>query len=268
MLEVTFGQASDTGKVRTNNEDAMGTFLPQSRQESRSLGWMFVVADGVGGLDLGEVASRKAIDVMLQGFSEAQAGTSLVSLMPRLIQHANAAVHDEGLRSDRRGKRMATTVVSCALRHDQAVISHVGDSRCYHVREGYAVPVTNDHTWVNEKRKLGLISAAEAAASESRHVLTRCLGPELFVTADTKSVSLQPHDLLVLCTDGLWGGVADREIARIASEGKNAESIAQALVNYAVEVDGSDNATAQVICVKSVEAMAMYRGRAYSLPKG
>ena len=207
MLDVIFGQASDPGKVRTNNEDAMGSFIPKSRQEARALGWMFVVADGVGGLDMGEVASAKAVQVISEEFAQAQDGTSLLSLLPRLIQHANAAVHDEGLRSDRRGKHMATTVVSCALRHDQAYIAHVGDSRCYHVRDGEAIAITRDHSWVNEQRKLGLISAAEAQTSESRHILTRSLGPELFVTADTNTVALRPRDLLVLCSDGLYGGI-------------------------------------------------------------
>jgi protein phosphatase len=267
MLDIIFGQASDAGKVRSNNEDSMGSFVPKSRQEARSLGWLFVVADGVGGMDLGEVASAKAVSVMVKGFSEAQASTSLMSLLPRLIQHANAAVHDEGLRPERRGKRMATTVVSCALRHDQAVISNVGDSRCYHVRDGQAVAVSRDHTWVNEQRKLGLVSVAEAANSEAKHVLTRSLGPELFVTADTTSVTLRPRDLLVLCSDGLYGAITDREIARIVTQAKDIEGIAQELVNYSVARDGTDNATAQVIYVRGVEAMAMYRGRPYPLPR-
>ncbi len=266
MLDVTFGQASDPGKIRTINEDSMGSFVPKSRQEARSLGWMFVVADGVGGMDLGEVASAKAVQVMSKGFAEAQDGTSLLSLLPRLIQHANAAVHDEGLQPERRGKRMGTTVVCCALRHDQAYIAHVGDSRCYHVRNREAVVVTRDHTLVNEQRKLGIVSAAEAANSESRHVLTRAVGPELFVTAETNTLELRPGDVLVLCSDGLHGSLENSDIARIASQNKDAEQIAQEMVSYAVQADGSDNATAQVIRVRSVEPMAMYRGRPYPRP--
>src|SRR5215475_4913357 len=197
MLDIAFGQASDPGKLRSNNEDAMGAFIPRSRQEARSHGWMFVVADGVGGMDLGDVASRKTVAVMAEGFAQAPPGTSLVSLLQRLIQHANAAVRDEGLQQERRGKQMATTVVSCAVRYDQAIISHVGDSRCYHLRNGKAVAVTRDHTMVNEQRRLGLISAAEAANSELRHVLARSLGPEQFITADTKTLSLKDGDILV-----------------------------------------------------------------------
>src|ERR1700739_2146966 len=119
---------------------------------------------------------------MTGGFGQSTEGTSLSNMLPSLIQHANAAIHDAGLHSTRRGRHMATTMVACALRHDQAVISHVGDSRCYQVRDGKALQLTRDHTWVAEQRKLGLITAAEAERSESRHVLTRSLGPEMFVT--------------------------------------------------------------------------------------
>jgi protein phosphatase len=227
---------------------------------------MFAVADGVGGRDLGEVASARAIKTITDGFADASEGVSLASLLTRLIQHANAAVHDEGLQPERRGRHMATTVVSCALRYDQAVIAHVGDSRCYQVRNGSANLLTKDHTWVSEQRKLGLITAAEAEQSEKRHVLTRSLGPELFVTVDTMSIPLKPGDVLVLCTDGLYGAMYPEDIARIASQPKDAEVVARELVNYAVEVDGSDNATAQVIQVLSTEPVGMYRGRMFAIP--
>lgn len=266
MLDVQFGQASDFGKVRTNNEDAMGSFIPASRHQARSHGFLFAVADGVGGMDLGEVASTTAIAVLTDEFSSAQADTMLISLLPRLIQHANAAVHDKTLESEYRGKKMATTLVACALRYDQAIVSHVGDSRCYLVRNGKARQVTQDHTLVNEQRKMGLISAEEAPVSEARHVLIRSLGPELFVSADTTAVTLQAGDVLVLCTDGLHDQMSETMIAEIASQKKNAEEIAHELVTRAVEIDGGDNTTAQVIRVRSVEQVGMYRGRPYRLP--
>jgi protein phosphatase len=266
MLDVVFGQASDTGKVRPHNEDSVACFVPRSRQESRSRGWLFAVADGVGGRDLGEVASARAVKVLTENFSQSAENASLATVLPRLIQLANSSVHDEGLSPERRGQHMATTIVTCALRHDQAVIAHVGDSRCYQVRDGSATQLTRDHTWVNEQRKLGLISAAEAEQSEQRHVLTRCLGPELFVTVDTTTAALKAGDTLVLCSDGLYGAMYPEDIVRFASQDKDAEQIAKELVAYAVDVDGSDNATAQVIQIKSIEAMGMYRGRLYPLP--
>lgn len=266
MLDVMFGQASDPGKVRTNNEDSMGTFIPASRHQARSHGYLFAVADGVGGMDLGEVASSTAISVLTGEFEKAQSGAMLISLLPRLVQHANAAVHDRTLAPEFRGKKMATTVVACAIRHDQAVVSHVGDSRCYLVRKGIAKQITQDHTWVNEQKKMGLISADEIAQSESRHVLIRSLGPEMFVSPDTTALSIQPGDVLVLCSDGLHDEMPEATIASIVSQNKNAEEIAQELVAKAVEIDGNDNTTAQVIRVRSVEQVGMYRGRPYRLP--
>jgi protein phosphatase len=266
MLDVQFGQASDFGKVRTNNEDAMGSFIPSSRQQARSHGYLFAVADGVGGMDLGEIASATAITVLTQEFAKAPPGTMLMGLLPRLVQFANAAVHDCTLAQQFRGKRMATTLVACALRYDQAVVSHVGDSRCYLVRNGRVKQITQDHTWVNEQRKLGLISAGEMADSESRHVLIRSLGPEMFVSPDTTAITLQAGDILVLSTDGLHDEMSEETIAEIVSQSKNMDEVARDLVARAVEIDGGDNTTAQVIRVRSVEQVGMYRGRPYRLP--
>jgi protein phosphatase len=266
MLDVLFGQASDFGKVRKNNEDAMGSYIPSSRRQGRSHGYLFAVADGVGGMDLGEVASATAVKVMAEEFAKAPPGSMLMSLMPRLVQQANAAVHDCTISPKYHGTKMATTLVACALRHDQAVVSHVGDSRCYLVRNGQAKQVTQDHTWVNEQRKMGLLTAREAAESDSRHVLIRSMGPEMFVSPDTTVLTLLPNDVLVLCTDGLHDEMPESLMAEIVSQKKGIQEIATELVARAVEIDGGDNTTAQVIRVRSVEQVGMYRGRPYRLP--
>ncbi|HLZ08532.1 MAG TPA: hypothetical protein VKT80_08095, partial [Chloroflexota bacterium] len=155
---------------------------------------------------------------------------------------------------------------ACALRYDQAIVSHVGDSRCYLVRDGKARQITQDHTLVNEQRKMGLISADEIAESDSRHVLIRSLGPEMFVSPDTSALTLLPGDLLVLSTDGLHDEMKEPMIAEIVSQKKGMDEIARELVAKAVEIDGGDNTTAQVIRVRSVEQVGMYRGRPYRLP--
>ena len=266
MLDVQFGHASDFGKVRTNNEDSCGSFVPASRKQARSHGFLFVVADGVGGLDLGEIASATAVNVLTDGFAKAPPGSVLTSLMPRLIERANNAVNDLALTPEHRGQKMATTVVTCALRYDQAIVSHVGDSRCYLVRNGQARQITQDHTLVNEQRRMGLISDDEIAASDSRHVLIRSVGTEMFVSPDTNSLTIRPGDVFVLCTDGLHDEMKEPEIAAIASQKKDAQQIASELVARAVEIDGGDNTTAQVIRIRAVEQVGMYRGRPYRLP--
>uniref|UniRef100_A0A7V4XQH1 Serine/threonine-protein phosphatase n=1 Tax=Acidobacterium capsulatum TaxID=33075 RepID=A0A7V4XQH1_9BACT len=263
MIDLAFGQATSAGH-RAVNEDALGIYAPRSRQESRSRGWLFAVADGVGGLEAGEVASARAVQVAVEGFAQSPEETSLASLLPRLVQHANAAVHDEGLRAGHRERGIATTLVLCALRNHVAHIAHVGDSRCYLIRQGTAHPLTTDHTWVNEQLRLGLISAAEAAESRSRHVLARTLGPERFVTADNNTAMLQPRDLLLLCTDGLSNALTSAQIARTLSQSDDPEALAQALIDQALAADASDNITALVIAIRAVETMSMYRGRPYT----
>ena len=259
MLDVVYGLATEAGRVWPRNADCAAAFLPRSRQEVRSKGWMFAVADGRAATELGDVASARAVEMMVKGFEQAAESASLPSLIPRLVQDANAAVHDEALAPDRRGRQLATTIVSCALRNDAAVIAHVGDSRCYHIRERQVTLLTQDHTWVTEQKKSGVMTALEAENSEKRHVLTRSLGPELSVAPDTASFPIAPGDVLVLCTDGLYEAMYPEDIGRIASQSKEPAAMARELVTYAVQADGSDNATALVIRVRATEPTGRLR---------
>ena len=254
MLDVVYGQATEPGRVWPRNADAAAAFVPRSREEVRSKGWMFVMADGRGATELGNIASQRAVERMVDGFKHAAEHSPLTSLMPRLVQHANTAVHDEALAPDRRGKRFATTVIACALRDDTAVISHVGDSRCYQVRYEQATLLTEDHTSVAEQTKAGTMTAMQAEHSENRHVLTRSLGPDLSVSPDTAVVPVLPGDVLVLCTDGLYEAMYPEDIARIVSQEIDPAAIARELVAYAVQSDGSDNMTAQVVRVLSTQS--------------
>jgi protein phosphatase len=217
---------------------------------------MFVVADGRGATELGSIASLRAVERMVDGFEHAAERASLPSLMPRLVQHANTAVHDEALIPDRRGKRFATTIIACALRDHTAVISHVGDSRCYQVRDNHVTLLTQDHTSVAEQTKAGTITAMQAEHSENRHVLTRSLGPDLSVSPDTGSFPVLPGDVLVLCTDGLYEAMYPEDLVRIISQDIDPAAIARKLVAYAVQADGSDNMTALVVRVRNTESVS------------
>ena len=129
----------------------------------------------------------------------------------RLVQTANTRVYDADAGIEWRG--MATTLVACALRYDRAVVAHVGDSRCYLIRERAATLLTRDHTVANEQVRLGLLSADEAREADTRHVLSRSLGTELFVNVEINDHQVFPGDVLLLCSDGLHGAVAAAEIA-------------------------------------------------------
>jgi protein phosphatase len=233
----------------------------------QSQGWLFALADGVGGQESGEVASRLAIDTVLAGFRKIPKGIMHVSLLPRLVQEANAAVYDAGHANARQGRglQMAATLVACALRFDSAVISHVGDSRCYLFREGVGAQLTRDHTMAAEQFRLGLLSQDEAATGENRHILTRCLGNELFVAADTVTVNVIPGDVLLLCSDGLHGYVPDEKIRQLIHSTSDLQTAASRLVAAANDAGGLDNISVQIVRVRSVERMGLYRGRPYRL---
>ena len=137
-MNVEFTQISDLGKVRQGNEDYAGHAAPEGPDRVRSHGWLFVLADGVGGHDFGEIASRTAVETVLAGFQKSPAGEAHGPLLGRLVQSANKHVIDVGHDSGHTGASMATTIVVCALRYDRAAIAHVGDSRCYLIRRSQA----------------------------------------------------------------------------------------------------------------------------------
>ncbi len=160
---------------------------------------------------------------------------------------------------------MATTIVTCALRYDRAAIAHVGDSRCYLIRRGQATLLTRDHTVVNDQVRLGILSAKEAAESERRHLLSRSLGNDLFVAVETSDHQIYPGDVFLLCSDGLHGSVMAREVADIVNQNGDLTTAAEQLAALANERDGSDNISIQLIRVRDVERVGMYRGRPYKL---
>ncbi len=265
MLKVEFSQASDPGLLRDHNEDSLGCVLPQTPDEARLRGWLFALADGVGGQQRGEVASSMAVESVLHGFREAVRGDALSAVLPRLIQDANAKIFEAGMATDISGSAMATTLVVCALRYDRAIVAHVGDSRCYLIRKHQAVALTRDHTVSNEQLRLGLISSKEAALSETSHVLSRAIGSNMFLQVDTSEHPVFAGDMLLLCSDGLHHSVAPTDIAAIVGTGSDLDGATRKLVSLAKERDGSDNISLQLIQVRSVERVGMYRGRQYKI---
>lgn len=269
MLTVEFAERTDAG-ARVHNEDCIGHVIPSTQNDD--VGWLFALADGVGGQEKGEVASRLAVDSVLSGFKAIPKGVMHVSLLPRLVQQANQTVFEAGSTPDHdplekqvpAGGRMASTLILCALRFDSAVISHVGDSRCYLFRSDRLSCLTNDHTMAAEQIRLGLTSE-NAETSPNRHILTRSLGMDLFVAADTITVAVIPGDILMLCSDGLHGYVSDAMIRAELASMSSLSVATEALVNRANDAGGHDNVSVQLIRVTSVERMGLYRGRPYRL---
>lgn len=263
MLDLEFAELSDVGRVRPHNEDCLGHHAPASPHEARTRGWLFALADGVGGEDRGEVASSTAIETLLGCFPGARAGEPPSLLLSRLVQEANLRVYEKAATGP--GKAMSTTLVVCLLRYDRATIAHVGDSRAYLIRAGRATPLTQDHTLVAEQVRMRLLTAEDAAQSEKRHLLSRSIGGGLIVKAELDECEVRPADILLLCSDGLHGSVTANAIAAVTEQWKNLHEAAAKLVSLACEKDGSDNISVQLIRIKEIERTGMYRGRPYKL---
>jgi protein phosphatase len=259
MLDIEFAEITDCGPVREHNEDFVGHSLPSNPEQTRNRGWIFTLADGVGGQERGEVASQLTVETVLDECAKAPPGENSASLLGRAIQAANSRVYEAGHGA------IASTLVACALRFDRATIAHVGDSRCYLIRHGRPRLLTRDHTVSSDQVRLGLVTEQEAQKAVTRHILSRSIGSNLFVAAEVAEHGVRAGDLLLLCSDGLHGAVREEKIGRIAASGASLQDAAQQLITIANQTDGGDNVSVQLIRVKDVEAVGMYRGRPYRL---
>jgi serine/threonine protein phosphatase PrpC len=270
MLDLDFAELSDTGPTRDNNEDCCGHFVPATPEAAQSRGWCFAIADGVGGQAGGEVASSLAIETLLSRLPSVSSTESLTVALPRILQTANQRIYEAAADVVEKGHRagsIATTIVACAIRYDRATVAHVGDSRCYLIRRGEVTQLTRDHTVANEHRRLGILTSRQAASASTRNLLTRSLGNEIFVTVDTSDQLLIAGDVLLLCSDGLYRSVTPGNMAEAVDPKHELKAAAAHLVSLANARDGSDNVSVQIIRIKSVESVGMYRGRLYKLPK-
>src|SRR6266567_744838 len=257
-MELTYAELSSPGPVRDHNEDFVGFWQPQTLEEHRSRGSVAVLADGVGGLHHGEVASRMAVEIALANFREAPEGKTPQQLLTQMFNTANLAVYDKGM--ENHGKfRMATTLCIAVLRNDEVVVGNVGDSRVYLVHLGEIKQLSTDHSYVGMQQKFGLISEQDAKTSEHRSVLTRSVGQDPMIRVDVESATVVKGDRVVLCSDGLYAHVADSEIADIVTRLSPAQACRQ-LVALAEQRGTDDNLSVQVVQINDVEKMSYYRG--------
>ena len=223
----TFG-LSDPGRRRRRNEDAYVVSPP-----------LFAVADGMGGAQAGELASRIAVEAM--GEETATPGEERVLT---LIREANRRVFDRSSQ-DASASGMGTTMTAALVGDDgQVTIGHVGDSRAYLLREGRLEQLTEDHSLVAELVRTGKLSAEEAEHHPQRSVITRALGTDPEVDVDTFTVEARAGDLFLLCSDGLTSMLDDEEILRTVEDAEgDIESAAQGLIGKANRGGGEDNIT-------------------------
>jgi PPM family protein phosphatase len=234
--------ATDAGKVRANNEDAL--LVGDGRDET-----LFVVADGIGGFEAGEVASRIAVDVL----KELEPGASFEAA----ISEANRRILAAG-RGDERLSGMGTTIVALRFggtrERPVAEIAHVGDSRAYLLRGGALKPVTEDHSLVAELVRSGDLTRDQAAEHPQKNLITRALGADEEVEVDTAVVPVEAGDRFLLCSDGLSDMVQENRIGEILADAPgDPEKPARRLVSAALDAGGADNVTVIVVDVKEEE---------------
>jgi protein phosphatase len=233
---------TDVGKVRATNQDsACGLPVPGAEE------WVLLaVADGVGGHQGGEWASARAIDFLSAELAAALAGGDPAVALARTMEAASTALWD----SARDGDGIpgaATTLVAALVRGDEAWWANIGDSRIYLVASGKLSQLSEDHSWVAERVREGVLTPAEAAVSPHRNVVTRTVGFERLVVADHGGpLKLAPGDVLVLCSDGLHGRIADDVIAEAAAS-LDPDAASRRLVDLANEAGGQDNITV-IVC--------------------
>ena len=236
------GRATDRGRVRELNEDAVYV-EPTDSPPLAEHGLLGLVADGMGGHQAGDVASRLAIETVRSAYYGSAVGGA--EALEGAIRAANGAINRQSRREASQAG-MGSTLVAAVVSGNDLLIAHVGDSRAYLVRRGAIQQLTVDHSRVGERVAAGLMTREQARNHPESNVLTRALGPRPLVQVDVGTYQLQPGDAVVLCSDGLHGPVTDAEIARLVSR-QPPQRAANALVHLANQRGGPDNISVVVL---------------------
>jgi serine/threonine protein phosphatase PrpC len=233
---------SDTGRQRTANEDSYHASAP-----------LFVVADGMGGAQAGEVASK----IAAEAFESAQRqGEAAEAFLRRIAESANDRIHGLAQKDSSRSG-MGTTLTAALVDGDEVAIAHVGDSRAYVYRDGELRLLTTDHSLVEELRRQGRLTEEQAEDHPQRSIITRALGPEADVEVDTLSFSARPDDVFLLCSDGLTTMVKEEGIAATLAGAETLDQAVVELVRQANEAGGRDNITVVAFRIEHTDEVAV-----------
>ena len=240
------GFKSDKGVVRPTNEDACFVLLPDK---------VYVLADGVGGGNSGEIASRTAVSeianyVVEHPISRMDGKYEIVDYLKRAIDRANKKIYDKAI-SYKENSGMATTTIVVYVRKGKAYIANIGDSRVYLYRDGELAQLTEDHTYVNTLVKAGILTRDEADHDERKNVIVRALGADDTVDPDFFQVDLKLDDIMICCSDGLYDELTSEEIKEVIEKRDNMSDLAKELIERANEHGGRDNIT--IISLKVTE---------------
>jgi len=248
---------TDQGRVRDHNEDFVASHLPADPEEASQNGLLYILADGVGGSDAGEIASRFATERTIHHYlADGDTGEWGERLRQAMLT-ANTELRK--MSSEQyEGLRMATTMVAAILHDDRATLANVGDSRGYHWQNGDIRQITKDQSLVARLLEEGAITEDEAANHPRKNVILHSLGSESAPQIDLYEVDLLPGEALVLCSDGLTRHVSDQEIANAAGE-MSAEEATESLIRLANSRGGEDNISVTVLQIGEQSIVALPR---------
>lgn len=239
-----FVARTDKGRVRGNNEDAVA--IDQGAQ-------LAILADGMGGYNAGEVASGMATTFIRAEMARwlAQAGpspqpTDIRKALEACVENANHAILGASL-SNPQYAGMGTTLVVGVFHANRLILGHIGDSRCYRVRDGVMQQITRDHSWLQEQVDAGLLTPQQAALSAHRNLVTRALGVEPSVMMEVNEFQVLPNDLFMLCSDGLTDMIHDEALAPLVCEPLPLEEKATLLIDTANACGGRDNVSVLLV---------------------
>jgi serine/threonine protein phosphatase PrpC len=244
---------TDQGKTRGNNEDAIWVDVKTG---------LLIVADGMGGHNAGEVASRMAVTTIPENFSQlTKANTSGEVSDPRFstetnrlgfcVKVANQMIFEASKRYPQ-DHGMGTTCTAILIKGDRLSLAHVGDSRCYLIRRGDMEQLTQDHSLVMEQVRHGLLSINDEAVHTGQNILTRSLGTEEKVKIDVDEHPLFPGDVLLLCSDGLGKEMTDAQILEVVNRTPNPSELVKSLIDQCNASGGRDNITVAVARIEKV----------------
>jgi serine/threonine protein phosphatase PrpC len=229
---------SDVGRQRQGNED---NYFVQSP--------LFVVADGMGGAQAGEVASEMAVEAFRGGLGDGVPEEHLVEI----IRSANRRIYDAS-RSDAAHQGMGTTCTAIYVAQDEVVLAHVGDSRAYLFRDGDLTRLTHDHSLVGELVDRGRLTEEQAEVHPQRNVITRALGPEADVQVDTERIEARSGDVFLICSDGLTSMIREAAMTPILRDAGPLSDAGRALIAAANDAGGRDNITVILLRIEEVHA--------------
>ena len=237
---------SDIGCQRENNEDCFGYWEPEEDEQFPRQGRLAIVADGMGGYEGGQEASRLAVETVISVYRNF-AGDDPQQALVEALQAAHQRIREYGIAHPYL-QGMGTTCTALALAGGLLYYAHVGDSRLYLVRGGQITQLTRDHSYVGRLVESGVISREEAETHPHRNILTAAMGTGVDLVTDYpgRPEPLQPGDVLVLSSDGLWGQVRDPEILQ-AVESRDPEAAGRELIQLARERGGPDNITVEIL---------------------